>query len=124
MIQRRRLLLIRPTKCIALNVLVHKTPTRFGPSSRSAVVQIHFFFFFRWHYSPLWALACRTIPLHFSLSITNSLHLLTHLVLFRPPSLNLSSLFLCSTFVTISFLLCGVVSPTPNPQPEDAQIHH
>jgi hypothetical protein len=22
---------------------------------------------------------------------------------------------LCSTFVTISFLLCGVVSPTPNP---------
>jgi hypothetical protein len=36
-----------------------------------------FFFIFRWHYSPLWALACRTIPLHFSLSITNSLHLLT-----------------------------------------------
>jgi hypothetical protein len=26
-------------------------------------------------------------------------------------------LFLCSTFVIISFLLCGVVSPTPNPQP-------
>jgi len=36
-----------------------------------------FFFFFRWRYSPLWALACRTIPLHLSLSITNSLHLLT-----------------------------------------------
>ena len=35
------------------------------------------FFFFRWRYSPLWALACRTIPLHLSLSITNSLHLLT-----------------------------------------------
>ena len=34
-------------------------------------------FFFRWHHSPLWALACRTMPLHFSLSITNSLHLLT-----------------------------------------------
>jgi hypothetical protein len=34
-------------------------------------------FFFRWRYSPLWALACRTIPLHFSLSITNCLHLLT-----------------------------------------------
>jgi hypothetical protein len=29
-------------------------------------------------------------------------------LLFRPSSLNLSSLFLCSTFVTISFLLCGV----------------
>jgi hypothetical protein len=28
-------------------------------------------FFFRWRYSPLWALACRKIPLHFSLSITN-----------------------------------------------------
>jgi hypothetical protein len=26
-------------------------------------------------------------------------------------------LFLYSTFVTISFLLCGVVRPTPNPQP-------
>jgi hypothetical protein len=36
-----------------------------------------FFFFFHWRYSPLWALACRTIPLHLSLSITNSLHLLT-----------------------------------------------
>ena len=35
------------------------------------------FFFFRWRYSPLWALACRIISLHFSLSITNSLHLLT-----------------------------------------------
>jgi len=34
-------------------------------------------FFFRWRYSPLWALASRTIPLHFSLSITTSLHLLT-----------------------------------------------
>ena len=35
------------------------------------------FFFFHWHYSPLWALACRRMSLHFSLSITNSLHLLT-----------------------------------------------
>jgi hypothetical protein len=35
--------------------------------------------FFRWRYSPLWALACRAIrvPLHLSLAITNSLHLLT-----------------------------------------------
>jgi hypothetical protein len=39
--------------------------------------KIFFFFFFRWRYSPLWALACQTIPLHFSLSFTNSLHLLT-----------------------------------------------
>jgi len=35
------------------------------------------FFLFRWRYSPLWALACRTVPVHFPLYITNSLHLLT-----------------------------------------------
>jgi hypothetical protein len=40
-----------------------------------------------------------------------------YIVLFRPSSLNLSSLFLCPTFVTISFLLCGLVNPTPNTQP-------
>jgi len=34
-------------------------------------------FFFRWRYSPLWALACWKIPLHLSLSITSSLHLPT-----------------------------------------------
>jgi hypothetical protein len=37
---------------------------------------IKYIFFFFWRYSPLWALTCRTIPLHFSLSF-NSLHLLT-----------------------------------------------
>ena len=36
-----------------------------------------FFFFFHWHYSPLRALACRTMSFHFFLSATNSLHLLT-----------------------------------------------
>ena len=36
-----------------------------------------FFFFFHLHYSPLWALACRTMSFHFFLSATNSLHLLT-----------------------------------------------
>ena len=35
------------------------------------------FFLFRWRYSPLWALACRTMSLHFVLSVTISLHLLT-----------------------------------------------
>ena len=38
---------------------------------------ILFFFFFHWHYSPLWALACRTMYFHFFLSATNSVHLLT-----------------------------------------------
>ena len=36
-------------------------------------------------------------------------------VFFPPSSFNLSSFFLCSTFVTIIFLLGGVVSPLPNP---------
>jgi len=43
----------------------------------SVLYQRRVHFFFRWRYSLLWTLACRTIPLHFSLSITNSLHLLT-----------------------------------------------
>ena len=38
---------------------------------------ILFFLFFHWRFSPLWALACRTMSVHFSLSVTNSLHLLT-----------------------------------------------
>jgi len=39
--------------------------------------EIKFFLFFHWHYSPLWALAWRTMSFHFFLSATNSLHLLT-----------------------------------------------
>ena len=38
---------------------------------------VGFHFFFHFHYSPLWALACRTTSFHFFLSATNSLHLLT-----------------------------------------------
>ena len=38
---------------------------------------ISIFFFFHRHYSPLWALACRTMSFYFFLSVTNSLHLLT-----------------------------------------------
>ena len=34
------------------------------------------FFFLHWHYSPLWALSCRTISFNFFLSVTSSLHLL------------------------------------------------
>jgi hypothetical protein len=36
-----------------------------------------YIFFFHWRYSPLWALARRTIPLHFSKSFTNCFHFLT-----------------------------------------------
>jgi len=53
-------------------------PTRFDLHGHFIRESNRTFFFFRWRYSPLWALACRTIPLHFSLSITNFLHLLTH----------------------------------------------
>ena len=35
------------------------------------------FFFFHWHNSPLWVLACRAVSFHVFLSATNSLHLLT-----------------------------------------------
>jgi hypothetical protein len=52
-----------------------------------------FFFFFHWHYSSLWALACPTRSFHF-FPICHQL---------SPSSLNPSSFFLCSTFVTISF---------------------
>ena len=70
------------------------------------------FFFFHWHYSPLWALACRTMSFHFFfLSATNSVHLLTpstwrslytssfHLFLGLPlllvPSSSWVNIFLC-----------------------------
>jgi hypothetical protein len=56
-------------------------------------IYIYRLFFFHWHYSQMWALACRTRSFHF-FPICHQL---------SPSSLNLSSFFLCSTFVTISF---------------------
>jgi hypothetical protein len=47
-----------------------------SPSS-SSFFFFFFFFFFYWRCSPLWALACRTTPRNFYLSITSSLYLLT-----------------------------------------------
>ena len=80
-------------------------------------------FFFHWHYSPLWALACRTISFHFFLSATNSLHLLTpstwrsvstssfHLFLGLPlflvPSCSWVKIFLC-------ILSSSILSRWPN----------
>jgi hypothetical protein len=40
----------------------------------STCVYIQDYFSFHWHYSPLWALACRAISFHFFLSVTSSLH--------------------------------------------------
>ena len=48
--------------------------------------------FFHWHYSPLWALACRTVSFHFFLFATNSLHLLT------PSTFKISFYFLFPSF--------------------------
>ena len=61
-----------------------------------------FSFFFLWHYSPLWALACRTMSFHFFLPATNSLHLLT-------PS-TWRSLFTSSFHLFLSFPLLLVAS--------------
>ena len=44
--------------------------------NRNMLENVWYFFFFHWHYSPLWALACWTISFHFFLSVTSSLHLL------------------------------------------------
>jgi hypothetical protein len=71
-----------------------------------------YFFFFLWHYSPLWALACRTRSFHF-FSICHQL---------SPSSFNPSSFFLCSAFVTISFLLYGLLAPRQTPNLEDQGI--
>ena len=68
-------------------------------------------------------LLCRSRPLFFILPGFNMVCMFhvarvifVSLVLFCPSFLNLSSFSLSSTFVTVSFLLCGVVSPKPNPQ--------
>ena len=80
-----------------------------SPSSHSQHLKISFYFF-----SPSFpGSSPSSRPLTFHVARVVSIYL----VLFRPSSLNLSSLFLCSTFVTIIFLLCGVVSPIRNPQP-------
>jgi len=73
--------------CVCVCVL---TSIGFTPGG-SSTVHIYFFFFFHWCYNPLWALACRTRPLHLSLSITNSLNLLTPNTLRSLPSSSLHS---------------------------------
>ena len=60
---------------------------------------IIFFFFFHWHYSPLWALACRKRSFNFFLSATNSLHLPT------PSTWRSSSTSSFHLFLGLPFLL-------------------
>jgi hypothetical protein len=60
------------------NVLVYIRQLVLHPEGCCVIKHCHFFFFFfQWRYSPMWALACRTITLHLFLSIASSLHLLT-----------------------------------------------
>ena len=56
-----------------------KTHISCPPSFFSPKIVSFMRFSFHWRYSPLWAMACRTIrvSLHFSLSVSNSFHLLT-----------------------------------------------
>ena len=80
-------------------------------------------FFFHWHYSPLWSLACRTMSFHFFLSATNSLHLLTPST-WRPLSASSFHLFLglplllvpSSSWVKIflGILFSSILSRWPN----------
>jgi hypothetical protein len=71
-----------------------------------------FFFFFHWHYSPLWALPCRTISLHFPyLSPTLS-------IIFK--SIQLFPLF---DFRNNKFFYCvGLLAPRQTPNLEDQGI--
>jgi len=79
------------------------------------------FFFFHWHHSPLWALAYRTLPFHFFLSATSSLHLfLGHPLLLIPSSswvkifLGILSSILCrwpNQLTLCPFIHCNVFSP-------------
>ena len=44
----------------------------FGLSNNVLPFFTFFFFFYNWHYSPLWALVCRTKSFHFFLSFSSS----------------------------------------------------
>ena len=54
-------------------LLSHKSEGFFYSAAEDFNHESPIFFFFRWRYSPQWALACWTITLHFFLSITNSM---------------------------------------------------
>ena len=57
------------------NAPVSSTHLSPSPYNLRQVERRHINFFFHWHYSPQWTLACRTMS-YFFLSATNSLHLL------------------------------------------------
>jgi hypothetical protein len=67
---------------------------------------IPIFFYFHWHYSPLWALACRTMSIHFFLSATNTLHLFTPST-WRSLSTSSFHLFLYPHHMYIKMVLTG-----------------
>ena len=73
------------------NIMYSSTALSFGTS-----------LFFHWHYSPLWALACQTLSVHFFLSAINSLHLLTPST-WRSSSTSSFHLFLGLPLLLVSF---------------------
>ena len=56
---------------------LHDTPKLKFHCAPLAPIYVEIIIFFHWHYSPLWALACRTMSFHFFLSATKSLPRLT-----------------------------------------------
>ena len=64
----------------ATNSLHLLTPNTWRSLSTSSFQSNTAIFFFHWHYSPLWALACPTVPFHFS-------HLPPTLSIFSLPAL-------------------------------------
>ena len=75
-------------------IFIKEADTLFFINMKGKLFCTFFFFFFCWCYSPLWALAYLTIPLHFSLSITNSLHPFLGLPLRLVPSSSWVKIFL------------------------------
>ena len=66
---------VKAARCISLIILPPSCADWLeiqGASNSWSPKSLFFFFFFHWHCSPLWALACRTMPFHFFLSTTNS----------------------------------------------------
>ena len=62
---------------------------------------------------------------HLKISLSTSYFHISwvYLVFFRPSSFNLSSFFLCSTFVTISFIFSVLLVPCQTPNLDDQGIH-
>ena len=73
---KQQLFIISPYFCNKIKLNKYLSSTYFTVRIRMHYISIACIFF-HWHYSSLWALACRIMSFHFFLSATNSVHLLT-----------------------------------------------